>query len=75
MKSLYDALDENGILYITTPDIGHFSFRNSIEKIKEWDSIRLPEHLMYLNKRSLKILLLNTGCAKIKNFNSVSNPV
>jgi len=55
MKSLYDALDKNGILYITTPDIGHFSFRNSIEKIKEWDSIRLPEHLMYLNKRSLKM--------------------
>jgi 2-polyprenyl-3-methyl-5-hydroxy-6-metoxy-1,4-benzoquinol methylase len=66
MKSLYDALDKNGILYITTPDIGHFSLRNSIEKIKEWDSVRPPEHLMYLNKKSLNMLLLNTGFTKVK---------
>lgn len=66
MKSLYDALDKNGILYITTPDIGHFSLKNSIEKIKEWDSIRPPEHLIYFNKKSLRTLLLNTGFAKVK---------
>ena len=66
MKSLYDVLDRNAILYITTRDIGYFSFRNSIEKIKEWCLIKPPEHLMYLNKKSLKMLLLNIGFAKVR---------
>ena len=42
MKSLYDALDKNGILYITTLDIGHFSFTNSIEGLHRIEGLLFP---------------------------------
>ena len=65
-QDLYEILDKNGILYITTPDIGHFSLKNNLEKIKNWDSIRPPEHLFYFNKNSIKTLLLKSGFKKVK---------
>ena len=63
---MYEILDKNGILYITTPDIGHFSLKNNLEKIKNWDSIRPPEHLFYFSKNSIKTLLLKSGFKKVK---------
>ena len=66
VKCLYDVLESDGILYITTPDIGHYSLRNNYIKISQWDSIRPPEHLMYFNKKSLNLLLINSGFKKVK---------
>jgi|TARA_B100000767_G_C19628747_1_gene477291 2-polyprenyl-3-methyl-5-hydroxy-6-metoxy-1,4-benzoquinol methylase len=66
VKCLYDVLEEDGILYITTPDIGHYSLRNNYKKISQWDSIRPPEHLMYFNKKSLSLLLKSSGFKKVR---------
>jgi 2-polyprenyl-3-methyl-5-hydroxy-6-metoxy-1,4-benzoquinol methylase len=70
VKALYDCLDEKGFLYLTTPDIGHYSLPSKTDKLIEWDAIRPPEHLHYFSKKSLQLLFSNAGFNKLKfSFN------
>jgi len=36
VNALYGALDKNGVLYLTTPDIGHYSLPGDTEQIYAW---------------------------------------
>ncbi|HFB65441.1 MAG TPA: class I SAM-dependent methyltransferase [Aeromonadales bacterium] len=66
VKALYDGLDKNGVLYLTTPDIGHYSLPGNTEKLLKWDAVRPPEHLYYFSRKSLQYLFLQAGFSKLK---------
>ncbi len=55
------VMTDRGVLLLTTPDNGHFSLPASTEKLVAWNNFRPPEHLLYFNKKSLKILLERAG--------------
>jgi len=63
VEALYKILDDNGILFLTTPDIDHFSLPKDI---LSWDGVRPPEHLLYFSKKSLKVLLVGCGFGNVK---------
>ncbi|MEX1667976.1 class I SAM-dependent methyltransferase [Zhongshania guokunii] len=54
LDALYAMLNDGGVLFLTTPDIAHFSVKRNL---LEWTAIRPPEHLLYFAKASLKQLL------------------
>ncbi len=64
--ALVKCLSDDGVLYITTPDNGHFSLPNEFSKLVEWTSVRPPEHLMYFTKSSVTPLLKRHGLRSIK---------
>lgn len=66
VKALYEVLDKNGVLYLTTPDIGHYSLPGNTQKLLQWDAIRPPEHLSYFSRQSLQHLFLQAGFNKLK---------
>ncbi|RNL66365.1 class I SAM-dependent methyltransferase [Zhongshania marina] len=54
VDALYTLLNENGVLFLTTPDIAHFSVQ---QNLLEWTAVRPPEHLLYFSKPALTALL------------------
>jgi|TARA_B100000767_G_scaffold40376_2_gene34014 2-polyprenyl-3-methyl-5-hydroxy-6-metoxy-1,4-benzoquinol methylase len=64
--ALVKCLTKDGLLYITTPDNGHFSLPNEFSKLVDWTSIRPPEHLMYFTKSSVAPLLSRHGLNSVK---------
>jgi 2-polyprenyl-3-methyl-5-hydroxy-6-metoxy-1,4-benzoquinol methylase len=63
VSSLYKILKQDGILFLTTPDIGHYSIAKNL---LDWDGVRPPEHLLYFSKKSLGLLLKKHGFNKVK---------
>jgi len=67
LPALASILSENGILYITTPDTGHYTLPKNL---LAWDGIKPPEHLLYFTRRSLKHALFNYGFSSVRcSFN------
>jgi 2-polyprenyl-3-methyl-5-hydroxy-6-metoxy-1,4-benzoquinol methylase len=64
--ALVKCLSDGGVLYITTPDNGHFSLPNEFSKLVDWTSVRPPEHLMYFTKSSVAPLLSRHGLNSVK---------
>jgi SAM-dependent methyltransferase len=64
--ALVQCLKEDGILYITTPDNGHYSLPSDFSKLIDWTSVRPPEHLLYFTQSSIKPLLRRYGLNFIK---------
>jgi len=64
LDALYTLLNDGGVLFLTTPDIGHFSVK---QNLLDWTAIRPPEHLLYFAKPSLKQLLETHQFSKV-NF-------
>jgi len=64
ISSINKVLKKGGILYLTTPDVGHLMVPHNKEN---WKEVRPPEHITYLNKQSLKRLLERNGF-KIEKF-------
>lgn len=60
--SLYKILKEGGVLFLTTPDIGH---RSIAKDPLGWDGVRPPEHLLYFSKISLEKLLKAHGFTRV----------
>lgn len=52
-----------GLLYITTPDIGH---RRRPKDITTWDAFCPPSHCLYFTEGSLRLLLKNHGFGHIR---------
>lgn len=54
-KSFASALGRlvsaNGVLFLTTPDAGHWRVPNDL---KEWSEIKPPEHIVWFSKRHLR---------------------
>ncbi len=54
VESLRNIMNINGILYMTTPDAGHFRVPR---KFSSWKHVHAPDHLVYFNHEVLKQLL------------------
>ncbi len=61
MKSLVKLANRNAILFITTPDSGHFAVPKDISK---WKELRPPKHLAIYNRKTIKKLFENYGFSK-----------
>lgn len=68
LRAIHDVMADDGVLFLTTPDIGHFSLPNAVDKLVLWRTFRPPEHLIFFNKHSLKILFKRAGfeCVKFR---------
>jgi len=64
VQALRDILNKDGVLYLTTPDMGHFTLPKDITK---WEAVKPPEHIVYFTKKGIKILLEKHGF-KIEKF-------
>ncbi len=58
VKAIAEILDVGGILYLTTPDSGHFRVPKNFV---EWNDVMPPEHITYFTKEGLRILLKKYG--------------
>lgn len=63
VDALYTILEQDGVLFLTTPDMGHYSIKKDQ---LGWDAVRPPEHLFYFSKKSLGQLLETHGFKRIK---------
>ncbi len=54
LSILSAALKQDGILYITTPDISHW---RRTKDVKKWDAFNPPSHCVYFNPSNLTQLL------------------
>lgn len=64
VAALYQMLAPDGMIFLTTPDVGHYTLRKG--DLMQWDGIRPPEHLLYFNKKNLDHLFNRHGFRKIK---------
>ena len=64
--ALVKCLCKDGVLYITTPDNGHFSLPKEFSKLVDWTSVRPPEHLMYFSRPSVVPVLRRHGLNSVK---------
>lgn len=66
VEALAEILNEGGVMYMTTPDIAHYSVAKKAESLMLWDAIRPPEHLCHFSKESLSYVLKKGGFSKVK---------
>lgn len=64
--SIRAVMAENAVLFLTTPDVGHFSLPRKMDKLAEWTTFRPPEHLIYFDKKSLALLFQRAGFSSVK---------
>lgn len=62
-KAMCSLLSPNGIIYLTTPDAGHF---RTPKNFTEWGEVAPPDHVCYFNKKNLEILLKKYGIKKVR---------
>lgn len=58
MEAIHKLLSPQGVLYLTTPDAGHF---RTPKDLRHWHEMKLPEHISLFTKQSLSILLDRHG--------------
>ncbi len=64
IEAIAKILNTGGVLYLTTPDSGHFRVpKNFIE----WNDVMPPEHITYFTKKGIKTLLEKHGL-EVKKF-------
>ena len=51
LHSLVGRVARGGVLFLTTPDAGHFSIRN---RLMGWDQVKPPEHITLFTKHGLR---------------------
>lgn len=64
VKALAQALNKGGILFLTTPDGGHFTLPRDFTR---WDAVIPPEHIVYFTRTGLRRLLEKHGL-RVKKF-------
>ena len=64
IAALATILTKGGILYLTTPDGGHFRVPRDFSK---WPAVTPPEHIVYFTRKGLRLLLEKHGF-KIRKF-------
>lgn len=62
-KSMRALLSDQGVLYLTTPDVLSYSARRSLI---EWKHFHYPDHISLFSKASMKALLEASGFKDIK---------
>jgi len=58
VKALADTLEKGGVLYLTTPDAGHWRVP---KKFDAWEQVMPPEHIVYFTRDGLTRLLRKHG--------------
>jgi SAM-dependent methyltransferase len=66
LKNIKSVMKNHGVLFMTTPDVGHYSLPKKIGKLVEWTTFRPPEHLLYFDRKSLGILFKKAGFHDVK---------
>lgn len=66
LQALRKVMNEGAILYLTTPDVGHFSLPRNFQELMQWNGIRPPEHLIYFSRKSMKYLLHKHGFQHVR---------
>ena len=64
VKAISQILNKGGILYLTTPDGGHFRLPKDFTK---WEAVMPPEHIIYFTRKGIRHLLEKHGF-KIRKF-------
>lgn len=62
--SISKVLNKGGVLYLTTPDRGHFAVPRDFTK---WKEVRPPEHIVFFTRKGLRQLLEKHGF-KVEKF-------
>lgn len=65
LAAIRRALAPGGLIYVTTPDMAHRSQPRTPRELLASDVIRPPEHLLYLDRRSTKIILERCGFKRV----------
>ncbi len=65
VESLSRLLAKGGILYLTTPDAGHFCVPRHLE---EWKEVFPPEHIVYFTRKGMRHLFEKNGLKVVKFF-------
>ena len=63
MEAVHRLLSPEGVLYLTTPDAGHF---RTPKDLRHWHEMKLPEHISLFTKKALFILLERHGFTGVK---------
>lgn len=64
VKAIAQILDKGGLLYLTTPDGGHFSLPRDFTR---WRAVTPPEHIVYFTRNGIQRLLGKHGL-RVKKF-------
>lgn len=64
VSAIADILPQGGVLYLTTPDAGHFFLPADFTL---WNDVMPPEHITYFTRKGLRLLLEKHGL-KVKKF-------
>ncbi|MEY5018953.1 MAG: Ubiquinone biosynthesis O-methyltransferase [Verrucomicrobiota bacterium] len=59
------VMSDGGVLFMTTPDVGHYSLPKDVGKLVEWATFRPPEHLLYFDRKSLGRLFVKAGFREV----------
>ncbi len=70
VASIAQILSKDGVLFLTTPDAGHFRVPRDFAK---WNDVMPPEHITYFTKKGLTLLCAKHGL-KIKSFGFTFKP-
>ena len=65
VKTLTDLMNENALLYITTPDAGH---RRVPKNFVNWNRVTPPEHICYFSRTTMQKVLEESGLTVIKFY-------
>ena len=63
LQAILKLVAENGLVFITTPDLGHRSIRRDPYAA---DFIRPPEHLLYFTRRSIERVMRRQGFTRVR---------
>ena len=58
MKALTGLMRPRAVLYLTTPDLGHWRRPRALD---DWDAFKPPEHCLYFSRGNLALLLERHG--------------
>jgi SAM-dependent methyltransferase len=66
LESIRAVMADGAVVFLTTPDVGHFSLPRKLEKLVAWTTFRPPEHLIYFTRRSLGEVFRRAGFSSVK---------
>jgi len=65
-KNIVACLADNGYLFLTTPDVGHF---RTPRNLLNWAEIKPPEHVTWFRKKHMEMLFSPLGLEVALQFN------
>ncbi len=66
LRALRSILAPGGVVFLTTPDMGHRSLPRGARDLIATEEIRPPEHLLYLGRPALSAMLEESGFGDVR---------